>query len=419
MKLRILGGVEEVGRLAIAVKCRQSLLLMDYGVLLGEEPGFPAHITPREVDAIAITHAHLDHSGAAPLFYVSKRIPIYATPPTFDLMRLLITDFLRLSSYYLPYEYLDLEVMLRSSVSVPFNKWRQIANVQFKFLNAGHIPGSAQVLVRCEDKKLLFTGDFNTQRTRLLHEAPIPDEEVDAVVIESTYAGEDHEDRGKLELSFIDKIREVIEGGGNVLVPAFSVGRAQEILCILAAWGFDYPVILDGMARSASKILIKYPRYLNDPKLLKKAMNSSTWIKGQRHRRRTLEEGGKVIVAPAGMLKGGAAVFYAENLLKEDKNAVFLVNYQIPGTPGYELLTKSTFIIEGEAKKVKAKVERFDFSSHCGKSELHDFVRSLKGNPIIFVVHGTEENSNLLTDFIREDVGLDAVIPGIGAVYKV
>jgi putative mRNA 3-end processing factor len=106
-------------------------------------------------------------------------------------------------------------------------------------------------------------------------------------------------------------------------------------------------------------------------------------------------------------------------LLKEDKNAVFLVSYQIPGTPGYELLTKSTFIIEGEAKKVKAKVERFDFSSHCGKSELHDFVRSLKGNPIIFVVHGTEENSNLLTDFIREDVGLDAVIPGIGAVYKV
>jgi putative mRNA 3-end processing factor len=418
MKIKFLGGAQEIGRNAIAIKSGEACLLLDYGVLLNEGPGFPGHIAPREVSAIIATHAHLDHIGAIPIFHVRGHTPVYGTDVTFNLIRLLITDFLHLASYYLPYEYLDLDSMLHCSRSLTYGEARTVGSLSFKLLDAGHIPGSAQVLIQSEKSNLLYTSDINTVRTRLLKEATLTDVPLDCLIIESTYANEDHEDRKETEKRFVKEVTEVIEDGGTVLVPAFSVGRAQEVLCILRAHHFPYPITLDGMARKASEILMQHSHFLRDSVLFLEALHNAYWVRGKRDRRRRLREKG-VIISPAGMLKGGAAVFYLERLAKNPENAIFLVGYQISGTPGHQLLSEKKFLIKGEVREVKARVERFDFSSHAGRSGLIKFARMVKGNPTVFTIHGADNNCNILAEIVREEVGLKALSPKPGKVFHI
>jgi len=242
--------------------------------------------------------------------------------------------------------------------------------------------------------------------------------DLDAVVMESTYANEDHTERSVLEKRFVESATEVVEKGGTVLVPAFGVGRAQEIACILTAHHFEYPVVLDGMAREASRIIMNSKEFLRDPKLFVDAMHSADWVEGWRDRRRALKTP-SVIVSPAGMLKGGPAAFYVSKIGKKAGNAIFLVSYQIPGTPGKELMDKGICTIDGKVRKVKAHYEHFDFSSHCGASQLKDALRKLGGKPKVFVVHGAERNCELLANWAKTELGLDAVAPKTGETFEV
>jgi len=408
----------EVGRAAIAVKTERAQILLDYGVMLNHIPGFPMHIPPREVDAIVMTHSHLDHSGAIPVFHIRNGKPVYGTRLTFDLANLLIRDFIKLSGYYLPFEYLELKTMLRNSRSLNFRQEVRIGDLSFQLLDSGHIPGAAQVLVEADGRRLLYTSDFNTVRTRLLNGADQNYGELDAVIIESTYADEDHTERRLLEKRFIEEVTDVVESGGTVLVPAFSVGRAQEIACILSAHHFEYNVYLDGMAREASRILMNHTRFLGDPRLFLDAMHRLDWVEDWRDRRTASKKPG-VIIAPAGMLKGGPAAFYIQTVGKKSRNAVFLVGYQIPGTPGRELLEKGVCVIDGKVRKVKARVEFFDFSSHSGAKELKETVKKLKGNPKVYVVHGAEGNCPFFAKWIRDETGLEAKAPKAGEKVQV
>lgn len=418
LEIRFLGGAHEVGRIAIAVKSEKTQVLLDYGVMLNHEPGFPMHVPPREVDAVILTHSHLDHSGAIPIFYIHGRKPLYAHKLTSELSQILISDFIHLSSYYLPFEYLELKSMMRSSKHVDLGAKEKIGDMTAQLFNAGHIPGSAQILIEAEGKRLLYTGDFNTTNTRLLEGAKMQYGDLDAVIIESTYADEEHTERLELEKRFVGEVTDVVERGGTVLVPAFGVGRSQEIACVLVAHHFEYPVVLDGMAREASKIVLNYNQFLRDPKAFTDALHSVEWVEGWRDRRRATKKPG-VIISPAGMLKGGPAVFYISKVGKKSNNAVFLVSYQIPGTPGRELLEKGICVIDGKMRKIKARVEHFDFSSHCGASELREAVKKLGGKPKIYVVHGAEGNCELFAKWVRNEVGLEAVAPKTGDVFKV
>jgi len=386
--------------------------------MMDHEPGFPAHISPREIDAIILSHAHLDHSGAIPMFHIREHTPVYGTALTFELARILISDFIHLSSYYLPYEYLDLESMMNCVIHMRYNESVEIGETQIKFLDAGHIPGSAQILINASDRRALYTGDFNTLDTRLLNGADNNYPDLDAVIIEGTYANEDHPNRETLEADFVKRVTEIVEGGGTVLVPAFAVGRSQEILCVLTAHHFEYPITIDGMALEVNEVIMRYPESLRDSKLFMNAIHTANWIGGWRDRRIATKKPG-VIISPAGMLKGGAAVFYLENLAKKRENAVFLISYQIPGSPGRELLEKKQFIIGGRTRRVEASVERFDFSSHCGMKELHEAVRRLKGDPTLFVMHGAEGNCQQFAEWIKGEVGLNAVAPNAGEVHYI
>ena len=418
MQVGFLGGAREVGRIGISVKSKKSQVLLDYGVMLDREPGFPMHVPPKEVDGLILTHSHLDHSGALPIFYIDNKLPLYTNKLNLELTQLLIQDFIHLSGYYLPFEYLELKTMMQSNKHLDFGAEEEVGDMRFQLLNAGHTPGSAQVLIEADGKRLLYTSDFNTIDSQLLKGASMDCGNLDAVIMESTYANEDHTDRSELEKRFVESATEVVEKGGIALVPAFGVGRSQEMACIFAAHHFEYPIVLDGMAREASRIIMNYKEFLRDPKLLMNAMHSADWVEGWRDRRKALKTP-SVIITTAGMLKGGPAAFYVSKIGKKANNAIFLVSYQIPGTPGKELLDKGVCTIDGKIRKIKARYQHFDFSSHCGASKLKEALRTIGGKPKVFVVHGAEGNCELFAGWAKSELGLETCAPKTGETFEV
>ena len=418
MKVQFLGATREVGRSAIAVMTGKTKVLLDYGVMMDHEPGFPVHIPPKEVDGVVMTHGHLDHSGAVPIFHIQEQKPVFGTRLTFELAQLLISDFIHLSGYYLPFEYLELRSMMRNSVSLTYREKRAVGDIQLQLLDAGHLPGSAQALIEADGKRLVYTGDYNSIDTRLLKAADEDYGAIDAFIVESTYANEDHPERGALEKEFVEKIVEVVEDGGTVLIPAFSVGRSQEIACVLAAYHFEYPITIDGMTRETNRILMNYQMFLREPRLFSDAVRMGDNVEGWRDRRNVLNKPG-AIISPAGMLKGGPAAFYVQKLGKKHRNAVFLVSYQIPGTPGHELLEKGHCVIDGRMQQIKARVERFDFSSHVGATELKASVSKLEGNPKVYVMHGAEGNCERFAKWVKEETGFEAIAPRSGDTFAI
>ncbi|RLI13721.1 MAG: MBL fold metallo-hydrolase [Candidatus Hecatellales archaeon] len=418
MKLKFLGGVREVGRSALALTSGSSTILLDYGVQINREPEFPLHVPPKNLDGILLSHAHLDHSGGIPLYHVRHRIPVYATKLTFELSRILLNDFIKLSGYYLPYEYADVMAMLDNASPVSLSETLEVKDFKIRFLEAGHIPGSLQFIVEADGERLLYTGDVNTNETKLLNMADLDYGDLSAVVVESTYAGEKHPSRGELEKAFVERVSEVVDRGGTALIPAFSVGRSQEVLCILEAYGFQHQVYMDGLALEANEVMLRHPEYFRDYELLRRALEKAKWINGWRERRQTVKKP-CAIVSPAGMLKGGAAAYYVEKVAKKPQNAIFLVSFQIPGTPGRMLWEEKKIFVNGKPRPVEAETEFFHFSSHTDGEGLKTLLRSVKGNPKVFVVHGNPENSERLASWVSGELGLEAVVPKVGETYTI
>ena len=418
MQVGFLGGAREVGRMGIHVKTAKTQVVIDYGVMLDREPGFPMHVPPKDLDAVILTHSHLDHSGAIPIFYINDKKPLYTNQLNLELTQILIQDFIHLSSYYLPFEYLELKSMMKNNHHLDFGQVEPVGDMNVSLYNAGHTPGSAQVLVDGEGKKVLYTGDFNLEDSRLLTGATMDYKDLDAIIIESTYANADHTPRPELEKRFVDGATDIVERGGTVLLPAFGVGRAQEIASVLNANHFKYPIVFDGMAREASRIIMNHKEFLRDPKQFVNTMESVEWVEGWRDRRRALRTP-SVIISPAGMLKGGPSQFYLSKVGKKANNAIFLVSYQIPGTPGRQLMEKGVTTIDGKVRKVKAHFQHFDFSSHCGATMLKESLKRLGGKPKVFVVHGAEGNCELLANYAKDELGLEAVAPKTGEYFEI
>ena len=240
---------------------------------------------------------------------------------------------------------------------------------------------------------------------------------MDVLITESTYASVDHPSRHQIEREFMDGVTDIVEQGGRVLVPAFGVGRSQEMISVLKAHNFPYPVMLDGMARTVTDIFMESIGSLNEPDLFAKAVDSVTIMQSERDRESALSQPG-VIVTPAGMLKGGPSVKYSEAIAKKSKDAIFLVSYQVEGTPGATLLKEKILPLGGRIVRVKAKIKQFDFSSHNGK---RDYVRLAKiTNPeYAFIVHGSRDNVDFLAQELTE-VGIPHVIkPKVGESYDI
>jgi len=410
VKLSFMGGTHRVGGNAVQVVSDQTNLLLEYGVKPGTPPEFPGHIRAKDVDAIVVGHAHLDHSGGVPLFYLSEKKPYFATRTTSELMKILIKDMIKLNSYYLPFEYLELENMQKYRKDIVYGQKVRVKDTEFRLLDAGHIPGSAMVDITVGGKKILYTSDFNTVQTRICRGAKVPRKKYDAVVIESTYAMHEHPERKQLERDFVKDIKTTVNDGGKVLVPAFAVGRSHEMLSVLNAHKFNGYMLLDGMARAVNQVMLDIPESVKTPKTYSNAVSKVHMIRGWRDRRQAVKKA-DVIVAPSGMLQGGTVMFYMEKLALDPNNSIFIVSFQVPGTNGAKLLETGMFPIKDRETKVNAKVKHFDFSSHSGRTPLQQFIKGLKGKPDIYVIHGEEESCDFLAQWIRDELDLNGVAP--------
>jgi len=410
VKLSFMGGTHQVGGNAVQIESDEANLLLEYGVKPGTPPEFPGHIRARDVDAIVVGHAHLDHSGGVPLFYLSEKKPYFATRTTSELMKILIKDMIKLNSYYLPFEYLELENMQKYRKDIVYGQKVKIKDTEFSLLDAGHIPGSAMVDIEVGGKKILYTSDFNTIQTRICRGAKVPKKKYDAVIIESTYAMHEHPDRKQLEEEFVKDIKSTVNDGGKVLIPAFAVGRSHEMISVLNAHKFNGNILLDGMARAVNQVMLDISDSVKTPQTYAQAMAGVHMIRGWRDRRQAIRKA-NVIVAPSGMLQGGTVMFYMEKLGLNANNSIYIVSFQVPGTNGAKLLETGMFPIKDRETRVNAKVKHYDFSSHSGRTPLQQFIRGLKGKPDVYVIHGEEESCDFLAGWVRDELDLNGVAP--------
>jgi len=420
LKVSILGAAKEVGRSAFLVNGNQTRILMDYGVLLKREPIFPMHVQPKDIDAVLLTHAHLDHSGFAPYLFLSDSVEtnVFSTLPTFDLSQLLIEDMIKISGFYLPFEYIDLLTMMKHSKNLQYREPRMINDLKVTLHESGHIIGGATIMVEHEEKRLFYTGDINTRGSKLLRPADLDFGEIDLLIIESTYSQAEQMPREQSERELLEYAYEVIERGGTLFIPAFSVERAQEIACVLKTYNFPHKVVMDGMALKANEIMLKHPTFLKNAEIFKKSIGEAEWISGWNRRKRVVKEP-CIIISPAGMLVGGSAVFYMQEVAKSDKNGIALVSFQGEGTPGRALLEKRVTILDGKVRKCLADVKRFEFSGHNSRSELFEILDRITGNPKVLTVHGDESSCTKFAEQIREKYGYDAKAPDIGEVIEI
>ena len=411
MEIKVLGAAGEVGRSAFQVNCDGTNFLLDYGVMFGKPrgapPTYPLHVKPRDIDSVIITHAHLDHSGCVPSLFVSGNCNVYATAPTFDLSQLLIRDMIKIEKNSHSFGSPEIENMMQKSKIIGFNEKIRRGNASFELRSSGHVVGGSTVIVESNNKKLFYTGDINLRGSRLLPPADLDIGEMDMVITESTYSQENQMPRKDSEKGLIDFANEVMDRKGTLFIPSFSVERSQEVASVLISSGFKHKIIMDGMALKVNEVLLRYPDYLRNPDIFKDVMDRVVAVNDHKERKRALTEP-CVVISPAGMLVGGNAVYYLQQLAFDDKNGIALVSYQGEGTPGKKLLDTGKVETRGKDINVSAEVKQFQFSGHADRDSLFDMIKNLKGNPKIMTVHGDDESCTRFAEEIHERFGFDA-----------
>jgi KH/beta-lactamase-domain protein len=443
-----LGAAREVGRSSILITTDESTILLDCGISLSGKNVFPRFdlIDIDELDAVIITHAHLDHSGALPLlFKYGYRGPVYLTRPTRDLMMLLLYDYINLSQRVgsIPFfSWRDVVNMMNHTITLDYTETVDISpDIKLTFYNAGHILGSALAHLNIESARhnVLYTGDFRFRDTKLLDKAVRKFPRVETLVMECTYCGESDvlPSLSEAEEILFSIIRGTAERGGKVLIPALAVGRAQEIMLSLVD-GFergilpDIPVYLDGMIYDSTAIHSAYPDYLSNyvrESVFKRDRDPFTephfnFISSD-ERPDVTKGGPAVIIAPSGMLTGGPSVDYLKLLAPSEENSIVLVSYQAEGTLGRKLRdgVRELRLQDEEGYitlKVKADVRVVEgFSAHADKVQLLSYLSTMEPRPHrVFLVHGEEEKIREFGPLASRSVSIRAISPQIGETFK-
>ena len=429
--LHFAGGCREIGGSAIEVSGNNNrTVLLDYGIKMGEHgekiPKFPKlKAKPKNISHIMLSHAHADHSCGLPLLYSGISQPnLLMTKITKDLTNLLIKDTIKLSKYFLPFENQERIRMLKKIFSVNYENELALNGMKAKFIDAGHIPGSACLYLEMDGKKILYTSDINQIPTRLNEHCKSKFPPIDYLIIESTYALYEHPNRMETEKEFMEDVNKTIELGGIVLIPAFGVARSQELLLVLTRNGFNHPITMDGMARASSQIFKDHPQFIKDIDFFEESLNRTKLISYSKRKSRERQEAVKkqgAIIAPSGMLRGGTAMLYLRELSEDENNSIFLVSYQLPDSPGKKLLESSSIFIKDldEEIKVKAKTKLYNFSSHSDCTHLRNIIENTTFNSgaKVFCVHGEEEACTKFADQIMDNYDLEAHAPKKGEEF--
>jgi putative mRNA 3-end processing factor len=423
LKIKVLGGGREVGRSAIIVESVGKKLLLDYGVSFDEKdrPILPLHVRPIEVLAVLISHAHLDHIGAAPYLYITGNPKLLTTRPTIDVARLLTIDFLRLNSLYVDYEMREFDRMNSNAQFVEYGEEVQVDDFSVQFFNAGHIIGSSLIYIETPgDENILYTGDFNTNQTWTLKPADTAPLKVTTLIVESTYGSRNHPPRGKMEERLIQVVEETIDRGGVALIPAFSVGRTQEVITLLYTHAPYLDIYVDGLSRDVTEIYSKHRGFLRDPVLFNKVVENINFVTDSSMRRKIVRKP-CVIVASAGMLKGGPSLYYLKKLYDNSKNSIILVSYQAVNSNGHRILEEGQ-LPQHDVGPIKARIEWIDLSSHAGKDDIVKYTLQYKNTlRNIIIVHGDYEEALVLSTRMKEFIGEDIniYIPASGEEVEI
>ena len=436
MKIKFFGAAREVGRSCILVESSNTKILLDCGVKLGEKEEYPIIKDDElnDVDAIIVTHAHLDHIGYLPhVFSTGWKGFVYATKPTFELSNVLISDYLRISN---PSNITKegLARMQRGFKLVEYHKEFHINDLKLRIIPAGHILGSGLIEISGEGKKLLYTGDINLRKTRLLDAAHVEHLHADILLTESTYGGDNDifpSEREQLG-NMLKSIKETIQKGGKIIIPSFAVGRAEEVLFVLD----DYirsgllpmvSIYVDGMINKAMRIhrhnviycreeLQKRILMSEDDPFKSKNFNIID-TKGSRSRAIHEDEAG-IIVTTSGMMTGGPVMKYVEKLAGNELNKLILVGYQAEGTPGRKLADGAKELeINGRKVSIKMAVELYHLSAHADRPQLQKLVSDLEGLKKVFVIHGEEKKSEEFARYLSNRY--EAHVPKLGEEYIV
>jgi putative mRNA 3-end processing factor len=424
MKILVHGAGKEVGRSCIEMQSKEGEFLLDCGVKLsvgGME--FPTRTDTKNIDAVFISHAHLDHTGCLPLFdHQGLFCPVFATPMTKAITKILLIDSFEIEMAErhgdVAYKKRDVERIGSSITAVDCNKWNDIHGIRWKFTDAGHIPGSASVMLKAENKTILYTGDINTEETLLMQR--LDDnygEKIDVLVIESTYGNRNHPDRKQTEEEFLQTVENRLKSG-PVILACFAVGRAQEILLLLQRKKWNVPVYIDGMAREVTELLFSHPSTFRNSAGLKNAYNNAKQVRGSHERDSILNRNEKAIfITTSGMLDGGPVIRYLEKLHSNSNAAVLLTGYQVRDSNGRMLMENKKIRLGKGIVDVKCFVKQFDFSAHAGQGGLYSLIKKISPK-IAIINHGDEAEAENLGKFC-EKLGIKTFVPATGDVIEI
>lgn len=404
------GAMSSVGCSSVFVDTGLEKIVLDYGTKIQEKPPiFPIPISAK-VDVVVPTHAHLDHSGAIPIFNAQKNgCRIFAQNVTKQLSELLWLDSIKISheeGVELPFNKRDVSETVKNFVPTNFRMPIKVRKTRVTLFDAGHIPGSSMPFLETGTKTILYTGDYKISETRLIKGADTNLPAVDVLITESTYCDRDHPDRKSQEKELVNIVRSTLANDGVALISGFAIGRIDELLLVLDNYGIDYPIYVDGMAKKALTMINQNKYLLKEPKSLNRVLEKVEYVKDQGMRKRIIKNPG-VILSTSGMLAGGPIVWYISKLFDKQNCSLVLSGFQVEGTPGKTLLETGRYINEGIDVEVEMVVKRLDFSSHLGRTDLFHFINKLNPEKI-FCVHGEHTE-----DFARElkEKGHDAVAP--------
>ncbi len=387
MQFTFHGAAQEVGRSCVEVNTKNNNFLFDCGIKLTEDfSEYPKQVEQKNINAVFLSHAHLDHSGALPLFnYKGLNCPIYTNHITKQLSKLLLKDSLHielLKEQHPAYSKENIYNVMDLMKHVPYKREQKFKDMVFQFQDAGHIPGSAMIKVKADNKGIVYTGDFNTVTSKLLKGAKPKFGNVDVLITETTYGDRLHPSRTKELDNFLEVVKETVDNGASVLIPAFAVGRSQEVLLMLKDLKLKVPIYLDGMSTKVIRKFFNYPEYITNRSDLQKMVKKVKFVSKQKMRDQIVKEQG-IFVTTSGMLDGGPIMSYLKHFYFDKDVALLLTGYQAEGTNGHLLMDQGNIYIDGNKIKVKCNVQKYDFSAHAGLNGLKQTVKRINPKHLI------------------------------------
>ncbi len=457
MKLGFAGGAQEVGGSCICLRIGEYGILLDSGIRQGGSrdplPDFHLIQEMGGIDAILISHAHMDHIGSLPVISRAfPQAPIYMTPMSMDLTRVLLQDSLKIMSMReeeIPI-YGEAEVSAMMERIVPLNELLEreiLPGIRVVFYPAGHIAGAACIYLSTQEGSVFYSGDFASFPQQSIDGIHIPRLRPDLCIVESTYGDRLHSNRQVEENRLIHLVGEAVSAGKKILIPSFALGRSQEVILLLRT-GINkglippVPVYVDGMVRDICRIYHFHPNCLRN-KLARSIMKGYDPFYSKEVRpvlpsedRGELveQDGPAVFVASSGMLSGGPSVLYAEKIISREDGMIILTGYQDEEAPGRALMQLAesadafrspdagteapTFTLAGRSIPVRAGVFKVGLSAHGDQSEILGLLTRLSPRDV-FLVHGDASALPSLARMVTGEYLRDVHVPRCGEIKEI